>query len=875
MKNTERPITRSQRILLLLAAALLSALPVGAHEEPAPALSAQRLPIDALVLLPGRSAAEFQDVLQEIRDAGGWPVVGEPPSGILAVLPPEVDSLLLALHPGLTILRAPVPASACDLALLAPEARRLVAAWNLLPETPAAPTHMGGSFGDDARSPVEIDIPAPEEISPRGELSRSTDVSLGRDRGSSLRRVPPGGGLVDTSEYLAGTIAVGVVFLESNCTDQSGCVDNCTSGCSRGCAGSPPADDNNNAQCCENWTTGRQDFFFAGKIEIGLANLASKAYSNPTMRFPPTFLLKNFGSQPTNSEPVHTRSNDPNSGEARWLGEALNAMGYTSGTISDRSRALDNDLRNSVYTDQNGLTMEADWSYTIYVVDSLHDCDGLFQDNRFAYAYLGGPHMIMTSDSDGWEGNEQFVVQHESNHIFWALDEYSSAPTNCADRSGYLSVENGNFEAAACGNTSCTMRSDSTTNECSFTKNQIGVRDTDGNGVIDILDLPIKLTVSLIGPNPTESPTPSFQGSAIEDTYFNSNPKPWNPNHRITLNRIVLVEWSIDGGPFSPATPIDGAFDSWSEGYSLTTGTLQKGTHVLALCATNTVATRTCKDPPLQFQVIDSDIDGDGKLNSEDNCPEVYNPGQANSDPDTIGDACDNCPADENQDQLDSDGDLAGDACDACPFDPANDVDQDKVCGDTDNCPSLANPQQEDPDRDGKGDVCDPCPDEMIDDEDGDLICAGPRFTSPFSRAADNCPLVQNPQQADDDLDGVGNDCDPCPGDPRPALHAIANLRVRRDTVNPTTYYLTWDGSDGCIHLDYVVYRSYAPFPSSTPFNFPFDPLWEDITRSDRDGNLLDPAMKLIAPSGFPYYFFLIQDHGTGGEVGPLGAYNL
>ena len=57
------------------------------------------------------------------------------------------------------------------------------------------------------------------------------------------------------------------------------------------------------------------------------------------------------------------------------------------------------------------------------------------------------------------------------------------------------------------------------------------------------------------------------------------------------------------------------------------------------------------------------DTDGDGKCDSEDNCPNTPNPDQADADGDGVGDACDNCVNAPNPDQADADGDGIGDAC--------------------------------------------------------------------------------------------------------------------------------------------------------------------------------------------------------------------
>jgi hypothetical protein len=79
-----------------------------------------------------------------------------------------------------------------------------------------------------------------------------------------------------------------------------------------------------------------------------------------------------------------------------------------------------------------------------------------------------------------------------------------------------------------------------------------------------------------------------------------------------------------------------------------------------------------------------SDVDSDGICAGIDNCPDQWNPNQADSDGDGIGNWCDSCPNDAN-----------------------NDEDLDNICADADNCPAVANPGQEDVDSDSTGDACD------------------------------------------------------------------------------------------------------------------------------------------------------------------------
>ena len=81
---------------------------------------------------------------------------------------------------------------------------------------------------------------------------------------------------------------------------------------------------------------------------------------------------------------------------------------------------------------------------------------------------------------------------------------------------------------------------------------------------------------------------------------------------------------------------------------------------------------------------VDTDDDGDGVWDEEDNCPLAANPGQTNSDDDALGDQCD--PDDDN--------DLDPDETDCGPTDQAVNAQAVETCDNVDNnCDGLVDPE--------------------------------------------------------------------------------------------------------------------------------------------------------------------------------------
>lgn len=346
----------------------------------------------------------------------------------------------------------------------------------------------------------------------------------------------PSPGYYGTSEYLIGSVAVGIILLESN-----GTIDPST----------------------EDWTSSRESWVVSEICDSGLTWLANY---NPDADV--SFIYDIHYRVPTSYEPINRPSWTGTEDQKLWISEAMIYLGYPGTDYFTQVRDYINDLRD---------TLGTDWAFAIFVVDSYNDGDGEFTDGEFAYAYLGGPFLVMTYDNGGYGiSSMDYASAHETCHIFYATDEYDGV----TETSGYLGVQD--LEGSG-----CMMELADTWWLCQASQEQLGWRDSDGDGILDIVDTFPNTVLNPYSPDPTNETVLTYSGSVTVTPYPNNNPSGWGGD--ITINTITSVQFRIDYDAWINANATDGIFDDAAEDFTFTTSSLSSGNHTIETRGNNSV----------------------------------------------------------------------------------------------------------------------------------------------------------------------------------------------------------------------------------------------------------------------------------------------
>jgi hypothetical protein len=335
---------------------------------------------------------------------------------------------------------------------------------------------------------------------------------------SLLSGVPWGAAIDDTAEYLLGDVHVNVVFLESN-----GVIDPST----------------------EDWTP-QQIAEVKQKVVEGVNWWKEQLDALDTVHELNFHFDFTYADQPfqTKYEPISRVSQD----FRLWVGEFLDSTGF--GNLAPGDAGISKGIR--AFNHQQRVESNSQWGFTIFVVDDENDLDGRFapgSDFSRAFAFAGGRFLVSPASRPA------STFAHEMGHIFYALDEHSGGGGYTARR-GYYDTQNLN---ATIGHPDPSSRvvSIMDNHEAAYplgaispsAMEMVGWRDSDGDGIFDVLDVPLSLTGSG-GVDPATGQY-RFVGQASVGVLPNLNQSSLRSD--ITINQVSRIQYRVDDGPWTDA----------------------------------------------------------------------------------------------------------------------------------------------------------------------------------------------------------------------------------------------------------------------------------------------------------------------------------
>ncbi len=248
---------------------------------------------------------------------------------------------------------------------------------------------------------------------------------------------------------------------------------------------------------------------------------------------------------PTKYEPI-----DRNGEEfVDYVSEFIVARGYSdAASIEEGVRRFNQDQR---------VLHGTDWALTIFVVDASDDVDDMFapgEGHRGAFAFAGGLFMVMPSTRSA------ATFAHEVGHVFWAMDEYVFG-ASYQDQRGYYDTPALNAADNPNQDQEISIMRGFAALDAAFEQHvspastlaHVGWRDSDGDGIFDLADVPLKLDAE--GYFDLDTSAYHFRGIASAVPLLNRNSS--GPQSDITLNRVSQIQYRLDDGDWIDAAAPD------------------------------------------------------------------------------------------------------------------------------------------------------------------------------------------------------------------------------------------------------------------------------------------------------------------------------
>lgn len=339
----------------------------------------------------------------------------------------------------------------------------------------------------------------------------------------ALSAVPLNAQPLDTGEFMLGDVSVTVVFFESD-----GTIDPST----------------------EDWDTAHTNEV-KQRIEEGLqwwVDTLALQSSVHELNFEIDYTYAD-NPIPIGIEPITHVATDLDI----WVGEFLDHVG------AERTERIDNDVR--LFNHSQRVANDTNWAFTIFVINAKHDDevgDGLFPAGSVqgGFSIAGGSFLAVPSERPA------STIAHEVSHQFWAMDEYAGSG-HYDDTRGYYNTQNtnaydgnpsqGDIETSLLGHSTPLMNAYDTHTSSIESFETIGWKDSDGDGIFDVFDVPISFSAS----SQFDPSTNQMRISGDASIGVLPNQNSWGLQNSVTINRLSHIEFRLDGGEWTSGPGID------------------------------------------------------------------------------------------------------------------------------------------------------------------------------------------------------------------------------------------------------------------------------------------------------------------------------